>query len=88
MDMTKVLTLLANAEAAALDALSERPSSDKAWDAHQRIAAALREVRDALEPVCASPECNKPVTYKGTGRRPRYCEDRCRDRATYLRKTA
>lgn len=32
-------------------------------------------------PRCAGPDCNRPLTRLGTGRRPKYCGDRCRKAA-------
>ena len=48
----------------------------------RRVEKALR--RGVREPVCANPECVSP--FLPLHARQRYCGDRCRDRAKYLRR--
>jgi hypothetical protein len=60
--------------------------------------APSRQARQAAEQVmadtkhhgiCANPECNQPLPeHTGKGRKPTYCCDSCKRKATYLRKKA
>jgi hypothetical protein len=76
-----LLVALRDAESLAWKAIDD-PSKDKAYDAHEAIAAALRIAEThAAGPHCEAPTCENVIEYSGIGRYRRFCSDRCRKAA-------
>jgi hypothetical protein len=64
---------------------AERPApSRQARQAAEQVMADTKH-----HGICANPECNQPLPeHTGKGRKPTYCCDSCKRKATYLRKKA
>lgn len=53
------------------------------------IVTSLKALVDSAQSAitCQSADCGKPLVYSGEGRRPKYCDSKCRQRAFYRRNS-
>jgi hypothetical protein len=74
--------------------LEEAVSHDRdGWMITEYVLGPLAELKALVNAAeiaisCQSEDCGKPLVYSGEGRRPKYCDSKCRQRAFYRRKGA